>query len=413
MTTGNYNRQHTITMNRNILHIGLDVHAESISIATADGARDGEVRFHSRIPNDLRALDTALRKLAGPDHNRELRVCYEAGPTGFVIARHLAKRGIACLVAAPSLIPKGRADRIKTDRRDALMLARLHRAGELTAVHIPDATDESIRDLCRARTDAVDDKRRATSRLKSFLLRHGHRTTEKTPWSEARMRTLRKTVLPLPAMGIVLEEYIQAIDDAHQRIDRLEKQMELAMATWDQAPVVRALMALRGFRLVSAMITVSELGDIHRFPHPRQLMAYLGLVPSEASSGGKRSQGGLTKTGNSHLRWLINESAQHYRLPPKISRGLGRRQQDIDSGHRREVKIIAWKCQHRLYEKGRKMAGRLVMRQKVQIALARELCGFVWAIMKVAQPVPAGAAPHPKAGQPAKQKRRLGNCQGG
>ena len=377
-------------MNTTILYIGLDVHAESINIATADSARDGEIRSHSRIPTDLRALDTVLRKLGHPD--KELRVCYEAGPTGFVLARHLAKKGIACLLAAPSLIPKGKGDKIKTDRRDALMLARLHRAGELTAVHIPDATDESIRDLCRARTDAVDDKRRATCQLKSFLLRHGHRRTDKAPWSEARMRTLRKTVFPLPAMGIVFEEYIQAIDAAHQRIARLEKQMEDLLATWVQAPVVRALMGLRGFRLVSAMITVSELGCIHRFAHPRQLMAYLGLVPSEASSGGKRRQGGLTKTGNSHLRWLINESAQHYRLPPKISIGLGKRQEDIDPGHRREVKIIAWKCQHRLYEKGKKLAGRLVMRQKVQIALARELCGFVWAIMKVAQPAPAVAA---------------------
>lgn len=378
-------------MSKPILYIGLDVHAESISIAIAEAGRNGEIRSYGKIPNDLRALDTALRKTGHPD--KELRVCYEAGPTGFVIARHLAKKGIAGLVAAPSLIPKGKGDKIKTDRRDALMLARLHRAGELTAVHVPDAVDESIRDLCRARTDAVDDKRRATCRLKSFLLRHGHRSTDKAPWSEARMRTLRKIALPHPAMGIVFEEYIQTIEAAHQRIERLEKQMETALADWPQAPVVRALMGMRGFRLVSAMITVSELGDIHRFAHPRQLMAYLGLVPSESSSGGKRSQGGLTKTGNAHLRWLINESAQHYRVAPKISIGLGKRQEEISPAHRREVKRIAWKCQHRLYEKGRKLAGRLVMRQKVQIALARELCGFVWAIMKVAQPAAVVPAP--------------------
>jgi transposase len=378
-------------MMKTILYIGLDVHAESINIATAEAGRDGEVRSHSRISNDLRALDTVLRKLGHPD--KELRVCYEAGPTGFVIARHLAKKGISCLLAAPSLIPKGKGDKIKTDRRDALMLARLHRAGELTAVHIPDAVDESIRDLCRARTDAVDDKRRATCQLKSFLLRHGYRQSGKAPWSEGHMRTLRRIALPLPAMNTVLEEYIQAVDAGHQRITRLEHHMELLLATWAQAPVVRALMGLRGFRLVSAMITVSELGDIHRFASPRQFMAYLGLVPSEASSGGQRRQGSLTKTGNSHLRWLFNESAQHYRLPPRISIGLARRQEEIHAIHRREVKQISWKCQHRLYDKGKKLAGRLVMRQKVQISLARELCGFVWAIMKVVQPAATAASP--------------------
>jgi transposase len=225
--------------------------------------------------------------------------------------------------------------------------------------------------------------------LKAFLLRHGHRIADKTPWSEARMRSLRGISLPLPAMDIVLEEYIQAVQAAHERIARLEEQMEKVLETWAQAPVVRALMGLRGFRIVSAMIVVSELGDIHRFAHPRQLMAYLGLVPGESSSGGKRHVGGLTKTGNSHLRWLINESAQHYRLAPKISADLSKRQEGIAREHRDEVRRIAWKCQIRLHAKGRQMAGRLKMRQKVQIALARELCGFVWAVMKAVQPVTA------------------------
>lgn len=367
-----------------ILSVGLDVHADSISVATADNQRGAEVRFHSKIPSSLGSLDSLVKRLGHP--GQELRVCYEAGPCGFVIARHLLKKGIPCVVVAPSLIPKGKGDKVKTDTRDAMMLARLHRAGELTAVHIPDAIDESVRDVCRARTDAVDDKRRAMCQLKSFLLRHGHRIDGQVTWGETRMRTLRSIVLQHSAMSIVMEEYIQAVDAAHQRVERLETQMANVMETWDQKPVVQAVMGLRGFRLVSGMIVVSELGDIHRFAHPRQLMAFLGLVPSESSSGGKRSLGGLTKTGNSHARWLINESAQHYRLPPKVSAQLGQRQSEIPSEHRAAVQKISWECQNRLHKKGKQMAARMKMRQKVQIALARELCGFVWAVMKAVQP---------------------------
>ena len=368
-----------------ILYVGLDVHARKIAVATADEDRRGEVRQHSIIANTTTALESLVKKLSA---GRELRVCYEAGPCGYVIARQMEKKGIPCTVAAPSLIPRGPGDRIKTDRRDAQLLARLHRAGELTAVHIPDETDEAMRDLCRARTDAVQDKRRAQSQLKAFLLRHGRHLVDKTPWSEARQRTLRAITLPHAAQRMVLEEYILAVEAAHQRIARIEQQMELLLPDWRQAPSVRALMGMRGFRIVAAMITVSELGDIHRFRHPRQLMAYLGLVPSENSSGESRRQGSVTKAGNTHLRWLINESAQNYRLPPGISPGLSRRQEAIPAACRQEVKNIAWKCQHRLYEKGRKLGARGKMRQKVQLALARELCGFVWAVLKAAQSPP-------------------------
>ena len=216
---------------------------------------------------------------------------------------------------------------------------------------------------------------------------------DKTPWSEARQRTLRAITLPHPAQKIVLEEYISAVEAAHQRIARIEKHMELLLPDWRQAPSVRALMGMRGFRIVAAMITVSGLGDIHRFSHPRQLMAYLSLVPSENSSGASRRQGSVTKAGNTHLRWLINESAQNYRLPPGISPDLSRRQEAIPAACRQEVKNIAWKCQNRLYEKGRKLGARGKMRQKVQLALARELCGFVWAVLKAAQSPPAAKKP--------------------
>lgn len=371
-------------MSKQLLYLGLDVHAENIAVAIAEAGRDGEVRNYGEIPNTFHSVEKLLRKLGQPD--KELRVCYEAGPCGFVLARFLKKKGIACDVIAPSLTPKGSGDKIKTDRRDARMLARLHRAGELTAVHVPDERDEAIRDLCRARTDAVQDQRSGRNQLKAFLLRNGYRYGEKTSWSAAHMRYLRELILPHPAMKIVLEEYLQCIDAAAERIERLEVHMKALLDEWHLKPVVLALMGFKGYQTVAAMITVSEIGDIHRFPHPRQLMAYLGLVPSESSSGGSRAQGTITKCGNGHLRWIFNECAQHYRLPPKVSQELTTRQEAIPKAHRRQVIEISWRCQNRLHERGRKLAARGKTRQKAQIAMARELSAFVWEVMRAVMP---------------------------
>lgn len=371
-------------MSKEVLYLGLDVHAENIAVAIAESGRDGEVRNYGEIPNTFHSVEKLLRKLGHPD--KELRVCYEAGPCDFVLARFLKKKGIACDVIAPSLTPKGSGDKIKTDRRDARMLARLHRAGELTAVHVPDELDEAIRDLCRARTDAVQDQRSGRNQLKAFLLRNGYRYGEKTSWSAAHMRYLRELILPHPAMKIVLEEYLQCIDAATERIERLEVHMKALLNEWHMKPVVLALMGFKGYQTVAAMITVSEIGDIHRFPHPRQLMAYLGLVPSESSSGGSRAQGTITKCGNGHLRCIFNECAQHYRLPPKISQELTTRQEAIPKAHRRQVIEISWRCQNRLHERGRKLAARGKTRQKAQIAMARELSAFVWEVMRAVMP---------------------------
>lgn len=398
-------------MSKELLYLGLDVHAENIAVAIAEAGRDGELRSYGEIPNTFHSIEKLMRKLGHPD--KELRVCYEAGPCGFVLARRFKKMGIACDVIAPSLTPKGSGDKIKTDRRDARMLARLHRAGELTAVHVPDERDEAIRDLCRARTDAVHDLRSGRNQLKAFLLRNGYRYGEKTSWSAAHMRYLRELILPHPAMKIVLEEYLQCIDAANERIERLEVPMKALLEEWHLAPVVKALMGFRGYQTVAAMITVSEIGDIHRFAHPRQLMAYLGLVPSESSSGGSRSQGTITKCGNGHLRWIFNECAQHYRLPPKVSQELTTRQESISKAHRRAVQEISWRCQNRLHERGRKLAARGKTRQKVQIAMARELSAFVWEVMRTVTPLADGShatiTPRPElasiSSQTAKKKK--------
>ena len=290
----------------------------------------------------------------------------------------LRQLGVECEVVAPSLTPMRTGDRVKTDKRDARKLARLLRAGELTAVYIPEATDETMRDLCRARSDAVDDRRRSRHRLKGFLLRHGYRYQGKSAWSAAHERYLRELVLPHPAMKVILEEYLQAIAAAGERIERCEMGMRDLLEKWRLAPAVRALMAMKGFQIVAAMILVSELGEVHRFSHPRQVMAYLGLIPSERTSSDRRRQGAITKCGNAHARWLLVECAQHYATPPKVSHQLSRRQQ----GQEKEVRAISWRAQHRLHSRYTRLLGRRLLRNKAMVAIARELCGFVWELLR-------------------------------
>ena len=303
------------------LYLGLDVHKDSITIAIAEPGSKGEIRVFGTITNDIDRLEKALARIRKAHPGAILETAYEAGPCGFVIARRLKQLDVPCLVAAPSLIPKQPGSPFKTDKRDARAIARLLRAGELTAVYVPEATDEAIRDLCRARTDAVDDQRRCRHRLKAFLLRHGYRYQGKANWSQPHMRYLRELVLPHPAMKAILEEYLQGIDAAHNRVERIEASMLALLETWRLKPAVEALMAFRGFQLVAAMITVSELGDIHRFEHPRQLMTYLGLVPTEFSSGPRQRLGAISRCGNGHQRWLLTECL------PKLARNFlaGRR----------------------------------------------------------------------------------------
>jgi transposase len=367
-------------MSKDLLYVGLDVHAQTVSIALA--APSGEVRKYGAVSSCLNTLEKTMCRIRNAHPGRELRVCYEAGPTGFVIARRFAQLGIDCAVVAPSLIPNRSGDRVKTDPRDAVKLARLHRAGELVAVHVPEACDEAMRDLCRARTDAVQDLRRSRAQLKAFLLRNGYRYSGKSAWTEAHRRYLRELVLPHGAQRVVLEDSLRAITTAEERIQRLEEQMAALLECWPMKPVVEAMMALRGFQMISAMVIVSELGGAWRFDHPRQLMAYLGLVPTENSSGGRRRQGAISKAGNSHARWLLIEAAQHYRLTPKISKELSKRQEHVSQ----EIKDCSWKAQTRLHSRMMRLYARGKRPNKVIVAIARELAGFLWAIFRLMEP---------------------------
>jgi len=372
-------------MNTTVHYLGLDVHKETIaaSIAPQDAR---EVRRYGIINGSLAAVDKLVKKLARP--GVELRVVYEAGPCGFVLCRHLRHQGIACEVVAPSLVPKKASDKVKTDRRDADQLARLHRAGELTPIHVPDQEDEAVRDLIRARHSAMDDLRKARHRLKGFLLRLGFRYTGKSSWTDAHKRYLSGLVMPQPPQQIAFQEYIHAIDDAGERLDRLTQAGLDALPGWKWEPVVRALMCLRGVQELTGMTLVAEVGDFSRFDDPRSLMHFLGLTPSEHSSGGSRTQRGITKCGNAHCRRVLTEAAWQYRLNPKVSEAMQKRQQ----GQGKEVRLIAWQAQQRLHKRFQQLAAK----KKSVIAataVARELAGFVWAIACQVKPAAQPAVP--------------------
>ena len=364
-------------MEKPITYVGLDVHKDTIAIALAEADKRGEVREHGKIANTPSALKALTTKLARGGH--ELRLCYEAGPCGYGIQRQLSADGHGCVVVAPSLIPPKPGEWIKTDRRDAINLAKLHRAGELTPVWVPDPMHEAIRDLVRARLAAVRALRQARQQLSGFLLRHGHHCN-RTAWTLMHRRWLAGLRFDQPIHHIVLEECIAAVEAATARRNRLEAHIDAMLPDWSLAPVVRSLQALRGMAMVAAATLVAELGDITRFAKPSQLMAYLGLVPSEHSSGNTRRQGGITKAGNGAARRVLIEAAWSYRFPARISREQLLRQESLA----KPIRETAWKAQERLCRRYRKLIRGGKLPTVATAAIARELAGFVWAIAQQA-----------------------------
>ena len=360
------------------IFVGLDVHKDSIDIALVEEDRTATVRFYGTVGGDLTDLEKAVRKIKKAHPGATLHFVYEAGPCGYGIYRYLTKAGHECLVVAPSMIPKRSGNRIKTDRRDSIMLASLHRAGELAAVFVPRAEDEAMRDLVRARQDAVKAERVAKQQLKGFLLRHGIKNAGPGDWKPSYMKWLAGIKMPNPTQQIVLQDYLNAVIDCSDRKMRFNAQIREVLPSWDLAPLVNALQAMRGVALMIAVTVVAELGDLKRFDTPRQLMSYLGLVPSEHSSGGTRRTGGITKAGNGHVRKVLVEAAQTYRLPARVSKILLERQEGLP----KVIRDIAWKAQVRLCGRFRKMVARGKKHQTVVCATARELCAFMWAIAK-------------------------------
>jgi transposase len=356
--------------------VGLDVHADTIAVAVAEPG--GEVRSHGVIPNRLESVRKMFGKL-GPV--KEIKACYEAGPTGYVLYWQLTQLGVACEVIAPSLVPVKAGDRVKTDRRDAEKLARCYRAGELTAVWVPDAAHEALRDLVRAREAAKKDQLKARHRLGKFLLRHGRRPEGMKAWTKQHLEWIGTHVkFDQPALEATLQDYLDEVKHVAERIVKLEKAIDEAVR---QAPaqiraVVEALQALRGVAQTTAATIVSELGSLSRFESPRQLMGYSGLVAREHSSGNRIQRGTITKTGNAHLRRVLVEAAWAYQHRPNVTGFLLRRQKSLAISD--EVKQIAWKAQHRLNKSYKTMSARGKNKNQIVTALGRELLGFIWAI---------------------------------
>lgn len=357
-------------------HVGLDVHMERIIIATLKGqARQPTI---VDIPNDPKVIRRTFKRLA--DEAYELRCCYEAGPCGYEVYRQLAAMGIACEVMAPALIPVKAGDRVKTDRRDASKLARLHRAGELTAITVPTEDQEAVRDLVRARDDVRKDLTAARHRLGKFLLRHGRVFHDGTNWTQKFWVWLRGQRFDRECERLAFEHYVVEVEHLVSRREALDREIERVARTKPYAASVGKLTCLRGISTLAAMALLSEIGDFRRFEHPRQLMAFVGLVPSEYSSGGKERRGGITKTGNGHVRRILVEASWSYRHRPAVTP----RARQAHAGQPAGVVEYTTRAEHRLHRRYARLLGKGKKPQLAVTAVARELCGFVWGVMTMA-----------------------------
>lgn len=361
-------------MKEKVRFLGLDVHAETIAVAVAEP--DGSVRSLGTIANRAESIRKLVKKL-GPVE--QLRACYEAGPTGYVLYWQLTELGVACEVIAPTLVPMKAGDRVKTDRRDAERLARSYRSGDLTAVWVPDEGSEALRDLVRAREAAKQDQLRARHRLSKFLLRSGQRPAPGIKaWTQLYMAWVRQLRFQQVAQESTRLDYLHEVEHMAERVKRLEQAIAEAvkLASPELQEVVKDLQALRGIAQISAVTIAAELGNITRFKGARQLMGYSGAVPTEDSSGERRRRGSITKTGNAHLRRIAIEAAWSYRLRPGVGPALRKRQQGVPE----EIKEIAWKAQHRLHKRYSRLAAAGKDQRKIITAVGRELLGFIWAI---------------------------------
>ncbi len=361
-------------MKEKVRFLGLDVHAETIAVAVAE--QDGEVRSLGVIANRAESVRKLMKKL-GPAE--QLRACYEAGPTGYVLYWQLTELGVECAVIAPTLVPAKAGDRVKTDRRDAVKLARCHRAGDLTAVWVPDEGTEALRDLVRTREAAKQDQLRARHRLSKFLLRTGRRpASEVKAWTELYMAWVRQLRYEQAAQDWTRLDLLHEVEHMAERVKRLEEAIREAvkLAPAAMQEVIGGLQALRGIAEISAVTVVAELGNISRVESARQLMGYSGTVPSENSSGKRQQRGSITKTGNAHLRRIAIEAAWSYRLRPGIGPGLRKRQEAVPE----EIKEMAWKAQLRLHKRYARLAAAGKDQRKIVTAVGRELLGFIWAI---------------------------------